>query len=39
MDALRADKIPIFTPGARAQTPNLDELAKTARCFASTTSG
>ncbi|MBX3161377.1 MAG: sulfatase [Deltaproteobacteria bacterium] len=28
MDALRADKVPIFTPGARAQTPNLDELAK-----------
>lgn len=27
MDALRADKIPIFTPGARAQTPNFDELA------------
>jgi len=33
MDALRADKIPIFTPGARAQTPNLDELAKTSVVF------
>ncbi|HET7500830.1 MAG TPA: sulfatase, partial [Kofleriaceae bacterium] len=33
MDALRADKIPIFTPGARAQTPNLDELAKTSAVF------
>ena len=33
MDALRADKIPIFTPGARAQTPNLDELAKTSTVF------
>jgi arylsulfatase A-like enzyme len=28
MDSLRADKVPVFTPGARAQTPNLDELAK-----------
>ncbi|HSN30765.1 MAG TPA: sulfatase-like hydrolase/transferase, partial [Kofleriaceae bacterium] len=27
MDALRADRIPLFTPGARAQTPNLEELA------------
>jgi len=33
MDALRADKIPIFTPGARAQTPNLDELAKSSTVF------
>ena len=33
MDALRADKIPIFTPGARAQTPNLDELARTSTVF------
>jgi hypothetical protein len=33
MDALRADKIPIFTPGARAQTPNLDELAKSSAVF------
>jgi arylsulfatase A-like enzyme len=33
MDALRADKVPIFTPGARARTPNLDELAKTSAVF------
>ena len=33
MDALRADKIPIFTPGARAQTPNFNELAKTSTVF------
>ena len=33
MDALRADKIPIFTPGARAQTPSFDELAKTSAVF------
>lgn len=33
MDALRADKIPIFTPGARAKTPNFDELAKTSTVF------
>lgn len=33
MDALRADKIPIFTPGARAQTPNFEELAKTSTVF------
>jgi arylsulfatase A-like enzyme len=33
MDALRADKIPIFTPGARAQTPSFDELAKTSVVF------
>jgi arylsulfatase A-like enzyme len=33
MDALRADKVPIFNPGARAQTPNLLELAKTSTVF------
>jgi arylsulfatase A-like enzyme len=33
MDALRADKLPIFTPGARAQTPNLIELARTSTVF------
>ncbi len=33
MDALRADKIPLFTPGARAQTPSFDELAKTSVVF------
>ncbi|HEY5938462.1 MAG TPA: sulfatase, partial [Kofleriaceae bacterium] len=33
MDALRADRVPVFTPGARAQTPNLDELAKTSAVF------
>ena len=33
MDALRADKVPMFTPGARAQTPNLDELAKSSAVF------
>jgi arylsulfatase A-like enzyme len=33
MDALRADKMPVFTPGARAQTPNLEELAKTSTVF------
>ncbi len=33
MDALRADRIPTFTPGARAQTPNFDELAKTGAAF------
>jgi arylsulfatase A-like enzyme len=33
MDALRADKVPVFTPGARAQTPNIDELAKTSAVF------
>lgn len=33
MDALRADKVPVFTPGARAQTPNFDELAKTSAVF------
>ena len=33
MDATRADKIPVFTPGARAQTPNFDELAKSSAVF------
>ncbi|CAN5612958.1 hypothetical protein BH11MYX1_BH11MYX1_46320 [soil metagenome] len=33
MDALRADKLPSFTPGARAQTPNFDELAKSSTVF------
>ena len=33
MDALRAGKVPIFTPGARAQTPNLVELAKSSTVF------
>jgi arylsulfatase A-like enzyme len=33
MDALRADKVPIFTPGARAKTPNFDELAKSSAVF------
>ena len=33
MDALRADKVPVFTPGARAQTPNFDELSKTSTVF------
>ncbi len=33
MDALRADKIPIFTPGARAKTPAFDELATSSVVF------
>ena len=33
MDALRADRIPTFTPGARTQTPSFDELAKTSAVF------
>jgi arylsulfatase A-like enzyme len=33
MDALRADKIPIFTPGARAKTPNFEELARASTVF------
>ena len=33
MDALRADKIPVFTPGARAQTPTFDELATSSTVF------
>ena len=33
MDALRADHLPVFTPGARPQTPNMEELAKTSTVF------
>lgn len=33
LDATRADRIPIFTPGAAVQTPNLEELAKTSAVF------
>ena len=33
MDATRAQSIAAFTPGARAQTPTLDELAKTGAVF------
>ena len=33
LDATRADRIPIFTPGAGTQTPNLEELAKTSAVF------
>ena len=33
MDTVRALNVPLFTPGARAQTPNLDELAKTSAVF------
>lgn len=33
MDALRADKLPAFTPGARAKTPHLDELARSSVVF------
>lgn len=33
MDALRADHLPVFTPGARPQTPNMDELAKTSTVY------
>ena len=33
MDALRADRIATFSPGARAEVPNLDELAKTSAVF------
>jgi arylsulfatase A-like enzyme len=33
MDTLRALNVPLFTPGARAQTPNLDEVAKTGAVF------
>jgi arylsulfatase A-like enzyme len=33
MDALRADRVPVFTPGARAQTPHLDELARSSVVF------
>ena len=33
MDALRADRISTFTPGARAQTPAFDELATSSAVF------
>jgi hypothetical protein len=33
MDGLRADKLPAFTAGARATTPNLVELAKSSVVF------
>ncbi|MEZ4364063.1 MAG: sulfatase [Kofleriaceae bacterium] len=33
LDATRADRIPIFTPGAPTQTPVFDELAKTSAVF------
>lgn len=33
LDATRADRIPIFTPGAATQTPSLEELAKTSAVF------
>jgi choline-sulfatase len=33
LDATRADRIPIFTPGASVQTPNLEELARTSAVF------
>ncbi|MCX5744276.1 MAG: sulfatase, partial [Proteobacteria bacterium] len=33
MDATRADRIPLFSPGARALTPTFDELAKTGVVF------
>jgi arylsulfatase A-like enzyme len=33
MDTLRALSVPQFTPGARAQMPNLDELARTSAVF------
>lgn len=33
MDATRADKIPTFTPGARAETPNFDRLGKDGAVF------
>ncbi|MGN6103635.1 MAG: sulfatase [Kofleriaceae bacterium] len=33
MDALRADRVPTFTPGARARTPHFDELAKSSAVF------
>jgi arylsulfatase A-like enzyme len=32
-DSTRADKIPLFQPGGRARTPNLDKLAKTGAVF------
>lgn len=33
LDATRADRIPIFTPGAAVQTPNLEELARSSAVF------
>ena len=33
MDTLRADRVPTFTPGARAETPHLDALGRTAAVF------
>jgi arylsulfatase A-like enzyme len=33
IDTLRALNVSLFTPGARAQTPNLDELGKTSAVF------
>ncbi len=36
MDSLRADKIPTFVEGARAETPVMDELAKTGAVFTHT---
>jgi arylsulfatase A-like enzyme len=33
MDTVRALSVPLFSPGARAQTPILDELAKTSAVF------
>jgi arylsulfatase A-like enzyme len=33
MDAVRADRMALFTPGGRAQTPTMDELAKTGAIF------
>lgn len=33
LDATRADRIPIFTPGASTQTPTFEELAKTSAVF------
>jgi arylsulfatase A-like enzyme len=33
MEALRADRIPTFQPGARAETPNFDKLAATGAVF------
>jgi arylsulfatase A-like enzyme len=33
LDATRADRMPIFTPGAAVQTPNLEELARTSAVF------
>src|SRR5207253_243940 len=35
MDTLRFDRIPTFTPGARAEVPNLDRLAANGAVFLS----